>query len=105
MVSFYWIIISKNEKVLIIGTYQTTSTVIQIYLLYANIGQYGGLCFKYLFTQTNAKYSIVLIVFFVSMQSPTASTYAVQEIPSIPPAQMPGDWVWARACKANSVTG
>ena len=48
---------------------------------------------------------LFLLVFFVSMQSPTASTYAVQEIPSIPPAQMPGDWVWARACKANSVTG
>lgn len=93
LVSFYCIIISKNQKVLIIETYQTTSTSIEIYLSFCcrlildnNIVQpiSDGLCFKYLFTQTNAKCSIVLIVLLVSM-SPSASTYSVQEISSTHP--------------------
>lgn len=93
LVSFYCIIISKNQKVLIIETYQTTSTSIEICLSFCcrlildnNIVQpiSDGLCFKYLFTQTNAKCSIVLIVLLVSM-SPSASTYSVQEISSTHP--------------------
>lgn len=73
LVSFYCIIISKNQKVLIIETYQTTSTSIEIYLSFCcrlildnNIVQpiSDGLCFKYLFTQQMLNVLLFLLFFW-----------------------------------------